>query len=216
MGFIGQSPHKENTMARNKPYEGVYANMDFEAIYGPKQFLEYPKHVKTGPTNNDFKTVYSAKEERELLATLKYEQDNPSPEQFHATTDNEKEILITRAHELGVPINRKWSKGKLQQVITDAENEFDNLPAEGAPQKTEYVSPVGSQVIYDTQLPTIADDNELVAENIQVIDQEAADADEKAELIAEAKMLGINNRALHLFGIVRLKAEIAEARAKVK
>ena len=32
---------------KQKPYEGVYASLDFEEIYGPKAYHEYPKAIVT-------------------------------------------------------------------------------------------------------------------------------------------------------------------------
>jgi hypothetical protein len=104
---------------------GVYANMDFP----PYVWTEYPKHIKTG-NGSEFSIANNAEEEAKILAKLQKNEDDAPPETYNYVADPEKEILISRAAELGVPINRKWSKSKIQTVVQGAEDNVDALPAE--------------------------------------------------------------------------------------
>lgn len=169
-------------MARNhQNLGGVYANMDFP----PYTYIEYPKHIIVGP-HGQTKIVQNAEEEKVLKAAMQKEHDDAPPAPLFYAADPEKDILISRANELGVPINTKWSKAKLEQVVKAAEDEIDNLPAEG--QEFDYTSPAVISVEEST--------------------------DDKEELIAEAKSLGIDGKNFHLWGVPRLKAAIAEVKSK--
>ncbi len=150
---------------------GVYANMEFPTY----EYTEFPKHVVIGP-HGKYVVIHNKEEENELLAKLQQDYDDAPPETVRHVVDPAKEILISRAAELGVAINRQWSVAKLQKVIQEVEEAVDNLPPEG--------DSVGGK----------------------------APVENKDELIAKAKSLGI--KATHLWGIPRLKAEIAAAESE--
>lgn len=118
------------------PYGGVYANMDFDKIYGPKSYQEYPKHIPVG-SNGEYLVAHTPKEEEEILGTLQEMDDNAPAKVEHYVADPEKEILISRAREIGVAFNRKWSKAKLKQVVEEAEAEIDALPVERAAEEED-------------------------------------------------------------------------------
>lgn len=109
---------------------GVYANMEF----APYTYQEYPKHVPIGPNGKYEVALNAAEEERILSKMQKYDDDAPA-ETVAYVPDPDKEILISRAAELGIPINRKWSKAKIQTLVEGAEDDVDSLPAES--EKTE-------------------------------------------------------------------------------
>lgn len=98
--------------------------------------------------------------------------------------DVQRERLIERAASLGVPINKKWSVEKLSAVIRAAEPD---------------------DIILD-----ISANDDLPPEIEDPAEEESA-RDDKDALIAKAKALGIS--ANKLWGIPRLKAQIAEAEA---
>lgn len=104
---------------------GVYANMDFP----PYVWQEYPKHIKTGQYGQ-FEIAANAQDEERILSKLQLEDDNAPAIAAPLVADPEKEILISRAVELGIAFNPKWSKAKLTTVIDIAEKEVDNLPPE--------------------------------------------------------------------------------------
>lgn len=164
---------------------GVYANMDFPAY----EWKEFPKAVTTGP-HGQYVVVQSAIEESEVRSKLQKDQDDAPAIHIPYVADPEKEILISRARELGVAFNPKWSKAKLQVTVNEAEREVDSLPAELPKKKS---APV---------ITTIEPEIELHNESPE---------DTKARLVAEVKALGINPTGIHLWGIPRLKAAIAEA-----
>lgn len=173
-------------MARNSQnLGGVYANMDFP----PYVWTEFPKHIKTGPYGQ-YEVAKTATEEKEILTKLQKEHDNTPAEVIHYASDPAKEILISRARELEVPINIKWSKTKLQAVVDEAEKAIDDLPAEGA------------------TLPKV-----MVLEEIETPATVEELENEKTTLYNEAKALGLKTTGMHLWGIPRLKAAIIEAKA---
>lgn len=167
-------------------YGGVYANMDFH----PYVYTEYPKHVSTG--NGRYEVVNNEAEELKILDKLQIVNDAAPAEAIRHVADPEKDILIARAYELGVAINRKWSKQKLEQVVKTAEDDVDSLPADETT-----IKPVSQVVVSQFEIP-----------------EETPPVDEKAELLAEAKALGITPQGVHLWGIPRLKAAIAEVKAR--
>lgn len=169
-------------------YGGVYANMDFP----PYEYIPYPRHVITGP-NGMFEVANSEEEEKKIKDRLRKQRDE-APEEVEAyIVDPEKEILISRARELGVPINRKWSKQKLEQVVGSAEAETDNLP----PEEPELLEIDNSELVSDSK--------ELEALVAKIGDSE----EDKEVLLEKAKELGL--AANRLWGIPRLKAAISEA-----
>lgn len=176
---------------RQKPYGGVYENMDFEQIYGPKEFKEYPKFIPTGP-HGQGTVVQTADEERDLRARMQKDEDDAPAYVAPLVADPEKEILISRCRELGAAFNPKWSKAKLKATVETAEADVDNLPAELPLQKK-------------SKAQTHLSDEPELAE----IDPET---DVHATLLAEAKSIGIKAVGMHLWGIPRLKLAIAEAK----
>lgn len=104
---------------------GVYANMDFP----PYEYREYPKHIRTGPYGR-YEVANNAAEEEKILAKLKQDNDDAPAIMAPLIADPEKEILISRARELGIAFNSQWSKAKLTLVVQAAEKEIDNLPPE--------------------------------------------------------------------------------------
>lgn len=162
-------------------YGGVYANMDFK----PYAYTEYPKHIPTGP-HGKFETANDAMEEKAILAKLQKDEDDAPAIAMPFVSDHAKDILISRATELGVAFNPKWSKMKLEQTVKQAEEDTDNLPADVV--GTRKVKP-----IIDMTATEIDSEPEI----------------SKDDLIAQAKALGIP--ANKLWGIPRLKSSIAEA-----
>lgn len=179
-------------MAGQRNYGGVYANMDFDAIYGSKAFHEYPKHISTGG-KGQYTVVHSAAEEHELLNRIQKDQDDAPAYVAPYVTDPEKEILISRARELGVAFNSKWSKMKLKQTVEAAEQDVDNLPAEQV-NKVKVTA--------------------MVIDNNEKLEAPQTDEEFKDKLIAEAKSFGYP--ANRLWGIPRLQTSISEAKAKLK
>lgn len=168
---------------------GVYANMEFP----PYEFREYPKHITTG-LYGQHEVVNSAQEEEALRARLQKALEDKPADAVHLVADPAKEILISRAYELGVAINRKWSNAKLAKVVKEAEDAIDDLPPEQIGRKKS--API--EVISEPEA-----------------EEETGSADELKEyLISQAKELGIP--ANKLWGIPRLKTSIAEAKAKLK
>lgn len=166
-------------------FGGVYANMDFPAW----QFVEYPKHIITG-LHGKFETAYSAADEERIRARLQKDQDDAPAEHVPYVADPAKEILISRARELGVAFNSKWSKAKLEQTVKAAEDAVDDLPAEEVAVRPKRPMPT----------PPIIENDEEATADVQ-----------KARLYDRAKELGLNAQGMHLWGIPRLKAAIAEA-----
>lgn len=164
-----------------RPYEGVYANIDFEKRYGPKVYREYPKHVPTGKTGQ-YTVAKDAQEEQAILAKLQITDDEQPAEYHPYVADPKKEILISRARELQVPFNPKWSVEKLASIVKEAEAAVDKLPVES--------------------LEQIEEDTGETPEEV------------KDRLIKEAKALGIP--ANRLWGIPRLKKQIAEAKKNIE
>lgn len=176
-----------------RPYEGVYATIDFP----PYEYQEFPKYIATG-MHGKFEIAYTQEEELEIRTRNQLQSNVISAGRQFSQTDPERELLAGRAAELGVPINRKWSIAKLKQVIMDAEKSIDDLPADEGLQATP-------QINVDDLPP---DENEHVKQEVPpalVVDQ----ARLKDDLIAKARSMGIN--ANKLWGIPRLKATIAEA-----
>lgn len=126
-------------------YGGVYANMEFP----PYVWTEYPKHVPIG--GGRYEVANNADDEAKILQRLQKDEDNAPAYIEPLVTDPAKEILISRARELGVPFNAKWSKTKLEQVVKEAEDTIDSLPAES--NKSE-----------DTELPSEELKEKLLAE----------------------------------------------------
>lgn len=106
-------------------YGGVYANMEFP----PYEFREYPKHVVTGPFGQ-YEVANNETEETVIRAKLQKDHDDAPAVAAPMVADPAKEILISRAREIGVPFNPMWSKVKLDAVVKAAEAELDNLPPE--------------------------------------------------------------------------------------
>lgn len=106
-------------------FGGVYANMDFP----PYVWVEYPKHLIVGP-HGKYEIVNSKEEEAKLRERIQSDEDAAPAEYVPYVPDPEKEILLSRARELGLPFNSKWSKTKLLSIVEEAEAETDNLPAE--------------------------------------------------------------------------------------
>lgn len=169
---------------------GVYANMDFP----PYTYVEYPKHISIGP-HGQHTTVFNKQEEQELLSKMQKDQDDAPAYIEPLVVDPAKEILISRARELGVAFNAKWSKAKLEQVVKAAEDDVDNLPPEMPAEKKSRIA-----------APVVEDD---AAESVEITPEEYKDS-----LISQAKSFDIP--ANKLWGIPRLKASIAEAKAKLK
>lgn len=176
-------------MAARKPYGGVYEGMDFEAIYGPKEWKEFPKAVVTGPHGKSV-VVQNAIEEKALRAQIQKDEDDAPAEQPVFAADPEKEILISRARELGVAFNPKWSKAKLKATVETAEADVDSLPAE-------------------TKTHTPSKSLEEIAANLPPLHNESIE-DQKERLLDQAKAMGVKGNAMHMWGIPRLKAAIAE------
>lgn len=173
---------------------GVYANMEFP----PYEFREYPKQVNTGP-HGKFTVVHTRAEEDKLRQQLQKDHDDAPAEYVPHVADPEKEILISRARELGVPFNSKWSKAKLKITVQEAEADVDSLPAE-QPVKArgpEYGNEDGDLPI--SSPPAEGEEDYETPEEL------------KAALLAKAKSMGINPTGIHLWGIPRLKSAIAEA-----
>ena len=166
---------------------GVYAGMDFP----PYEWKEYPKHVAIGP-HGQTKIVQSAEEEQKLRAELQSEQDNEPAQQLPHVADPTRAILISRAREIGAAINPNWSITKLKSTIEAAEADLDSLPPE-------------------TLVTTKA--THEAAPEVPVLHNQSPD-DQKAELIERLKELDPTAKNLHLWGIPRLKAAIAEQEAK--
>jgi hypothetical protein len=168
---------------------GVYANMEFP----PYEFREYPKLIPTGP-HGAYQIVSSQREENELLDSLGVAREKALAAKAHGPVDPQKEILIARASELGVPINKQWSMLKLQAVISAAEAAVDELPPEGE-EIEERIH------------------NKLIAAADEKVEEISNFEDDKTELVARAKELGISS-ASRIWGVPRLKSAIAEAEAK--
>lgn len=105
-------------------YGGVYANMPFK----PYVYMEYPKHISTGK-HGQYEIANDPEEEKTILARLQKDEDDAPAIVAPHTADHEKDILISRATELGVAFNPKWSKAKLLKIVEQAEEDADNLPA---------------------------------------------------------------------------------------
>lgn len=164
-------------------FGGVYANMDFP----PYEFQPYPKHVKTGPSG-EYEIAFDEAEERKIKARLQEQYENAPAETELFVVDPEKEILISRARELGVPINRKWSKEKLTKVVREAEAAIDDLPPED--EEDNFIK---------TSAPRMPQEVNVEPETTEI---------DKDALIEEAKLLGLP--ATKLWGVPRLQAAIAE------
>ena len=172
-------------------YGGVYANMDFPTY----EYRAYPRHIVTGP-NGLYEVANSAEEEMKIKARLRKTYDEMPSEPMLLTADPEKEILISRARELNVPINRKWSKQKLENVLKEAEAAIDDLPPE-------------DELTQLDDLPATEDfAEEVTAEDL--------DEEDKDALLAKAKSLGIKVQGMHLWGVPRIKATIAEFKASTE
>lgn len=105
---------------------GVYANMEFPTY----EYREYPKHIRTG-LHGAYEIAQNENDEMRILTKLKQDDDNaPAIAPQALVADPEKEILISRARELGIAFNSQWSKAKLKVAIDTAEKEVDNLPPE--------------------------------------------------------------------------------------
>lgn len=174
-------------------YGGVYANMDF----GTYEFREYPKHIKTGKYGQ-FVEVHNKEEEIAILGDI--EKKQAATQIPDASIDHEKEALISKARKMGIPINALWSKSKLEKTIQQAEEELDNLPAEGDEVETSKVLEIST--------PTLASASSSIPDGL-------TEEQYKDQLIATAKELGFKS-ASRLWGIARLKASIAEAEAHSK
>ena len=111
-------------MARQKPYGGVYENMDF----GNYVYQEYPKHIRTGD-HGKFEVVQNEEEEKRVRAKLVKKTEIIQAEQLALGPDIEKEKLLLRCKELDIPVNSKWSNQKLYGLIREAEAAVDALPA---------------------------------------------------------------------------------------
>lgn len=168
-------------------YGGVYANMDFPTY----EYHPYPRHVIIG-AGGLYEVALNEEEERKIKARLKKEREETPAEIEAFIVDPDKEILISRARELNVPINRKWSKAKLESVVKQAEEAIDNLPPE-------------------------SDDDSLAPEDTHPdlfhVPFDSGKEDDKDALLAKAKDLGIKTQGMHLWGVPRLKATIAEFEA---
>lgn len=167
-------------------YGGVYANMEFK----PYVWTEFPKHIMTG-IGDKYEVAYNAEEEAKIRAKLQKDEDDAPAITAPHVADPAKQILISRATELGVAFNPKWSKEKLGRVIQQAEEDADNLPADV----------VGTRKV-----------KSVLKEFPTTIGAEATETVSKEALIAQAQALGIP--ANKLWGIPRLKASIAEVEAK--
>jgi hypothetical protein len=113
-------------------FGGVYANMEFK----PYEWQEYPKHITTGP-HGKYEIVNNLEEEEKVLAVLQKQYDETPGVFVPFVADHAKEVLISRARELGVPFNSLWSKTKMEKVIAEAEAAVDDLP----PEETEPKKP---------------------------------------------------------------------------
>lgn len=169
-------------------FGGVYALMDFP----PYQYREYPKAIQVGQ-RGEFKIAQNEEEESKIRSAIVAKIDSlPAENQAAAiAADPVRESLILRANELNVPINRKWSIGKLQAVVKDAEEAIDNL----AP---------------DDNLPANENADGALSDGSEEIHSE----DDKEVLIAKAKSLGIP--ANKLWGVPKLKRTIEEVEASKK
>lgn len=116
-------------------FGGVYANMDFP----PYVWTEYPKHVPTG-ANGKYEVAFNEADEERILAKLQKTEDDAPAKVEPYVADPEKEILISRARELQVPFNPKWSKAKLERIVQEAEDEVDALPVETTAKKLDEVT----------------------------------------------------------------------------
>ena len=180
-------------MARNNQnLGGVYANMDFP----PYTYIEYPKHITVGP-HGKIEVANNIDEEKAIRSRLQKASDDAPAEIHNYVADPEKEILISRARELGVPFNAKWSKAKLQSVVDAAELEIDNLPPEDSEAK-KAAQEAAIEQQFDDEDPDPVESAE----------------EEKTRLYEKAKSLGINEKNMHLWGASRLKSAIAEAHSK--
>lgn len=173
-------------------YGGVYANMDFP----PYEYVPYPRHIPT--TDGKYEVANSEAEEAAIKAKLKKDHDNLPALDPYFTSDPEKEILFARAKELGVPFNPKWSKAKLKNVIDTAEMEIDNLPPDSG-----FGDKAPAFFTRDLMTPTLTDTFDKLVETPNI-------PDDREALVAKAKSMGINPVGIHLWGIPRLKATIAE------
>lgn len=183
-------------------FGGVYANMDFP----PYVWQEYPKHIPTGPYGK-FEVAYSKADEDKIVARLDNEFDNAPAEAVKFVPDPEKDILIARARELRIPINAKWSKAKLSQLVSEAEEAVDSLPAE-LPNPRE--RPSNKLTLANSTPQPIS---MISAEDPNDEKFESAD-DLKNSLYLKAKEIGVTGTGMHLWGIPRLKQAIAEHEAK--
>lgn len=168
-----------------RDYAGVYANMEFP----PYQYQPYPRHINTGP-HGQYEIANNEDEERRIKSKFNSahtESAFPNADEAVApVVDHEREILISRALDLGVPINRKWSKDKLKRIVAEAEAAVDDLPADevqGGEDKSQ------SDLFEDSK--------------------DSEEHEDKDELIEQAKELGIP--ATRVWGVPRLKASIKEA-----
>lgn len=174
-------------------FGGVYANMEFP----PYTYQPYPRHIHTGP-HGQYEVANSEEEETQIRARLQKDHDDAPAAPVPYVADPAKEILISRARELGVPFNALWSKAKLQKTVDEAEAAVDDLPPEELPKVKKMVE--------------AAPEDEDVEDSEE--DQFNSPEDYKDHLIAEANSLGI--KANKLWGIPRLKSSIAEANANKK
>lgn len=172
-------------------YGGVYANMEF----APYQYQAYPRHIPTGD-KGEYEVVFNEEEEVKVRAKLRKQFDDVPAEIEAFTADPEKEILISRARELEVPINRKWSKEKLIATLKAAEDAIDNLPPEGAEDEEPATEPTAT--VNGAGIAHIAD--------VTTVEE----VDDKEALLAKAKELGIKAQGMHLWGVPRLQATISE------
>jgi hypothetical protein len=165
-----------------RDYAGVYANMEFP----PYQYQPYPRHVTTGP-HGQYEIANNEDEERRIKSKFNSTHTesafSSADETVAPVVDHEREILISRALDLGVPINRKWSKDKLKRIVSEAEAAVDDLPADEV------------QSDEDKSQPDLF--------------EESLESEDKDELIEQAKELGIP--ATRVWGVPRLKASIKEA-----
>lgn len=153
--------------------------------FPPYIYQEYPKHIASNPYGK-YEVANNPDEEKEIRTRLKLNNEERAVVQMAATVaalDPEHENLLNRARLMGIPFNRKWSNEKLCSVIAEAVKESDNLPPE---------------------------ENTEESSNPEVEETEEEDKD---ELIARAKTLGIN--ANKVWGVPRIKREIAEAEDKL-
>lgn len=191
-------------MAEIKPYRndgGVFRNMDF----APYQFREFPKMIQTG-THGAYQIVNTKEEENELLAQLGKKHDEEVARIACGPVDPEKEALIARAKYLNVPINRKWSNQKLKALIADAEAEVDDLPPEGDEDEAE--TPLPETIATKANRLIIATNNDEDTDSTD--GSHNIQSDEKSQLVARAKELGIH-AATRVWGIPKLEHAIEKA-----